>query len=172
MLPPWGCRVIQIWILALCSKVDFSGERLTCVGKSSGFWNTFSYNIMTKTWKITWGTPCRCLTIWGASWNFASLYHYIIRKCVSKSWTFSNASQSFFRAFYFSMKPGLTSCRSVAPDMLLTWGTNGASLRATLRLLLCIVQCMGSIAAPRLRPLFKDKQIVEGSDGCGLFVDN
>jgi hypothetical protein len=27
------------------------------------------------------------------------------------------------------------------------------------------------IAAPRLRPLFKDKQIVEGSDGCGLFVD-
>jgi hypothetical protein len=28
------------------------------------------------------------------------------------------------------------------------------------------------IAAPRLRPLFKDKQIVEGSDGCGLFVDN
>jgi hypothetical protein len=31
--------------------------------------------------------------------------------------------------------------------------------------------CTG-IAAPRLRPLFKDKQIVEGSDGCGLFVDN
>jgi hypothetical protein len=29
-----------------------------------------------------------------------------------------------------------------------------------------------TIAAPRLRPLFKDKQIVEGSDGCGLFVDN
>jgi hypothetical protein len=29
-----------------------------------------------------------------------------------------------------------------------------------------------SIAAPRLRPLFKDKQIVEGSDGCWLFVDN
>jgi hypothetical protein len=29
-----------------------------------------------------------------------------------------------------------------------------------------------AIAAPRLRPLFKDKQIVEGSDGCGLFVDN
>jgi hypothetical protein len=29
-----------------------------------------------------------------------------------------------------------------------------------------------SIAAPRLRPLFKDKQLVEGSDGCGLFVDN
>jgi hypothetical protein len=28
------------------------------------------------------------------------------------------------------------------------------------------------IAAPRLRPLFKDKQIVEGSDSCGLFVDN
>jgi hypothetical protein len=28
------------------------------------------------------------------------------------------------------------------------------------------------IAAPRLRPLFKDKQVVEGSDGCGLFVDN
>jgi hypothetical protein len=27
-------------------------------------------------------------------------------------------------------------------------------------------------AAPRLRPLFRDKQIVEGSDGCGLFVDN
>jgi hypothetical protein len=31
---------------------------------------------------------------------------------------------------------------------------------------------LGPIAAPRLRPLFKDKQIVEGSDGCGLFVDN
>jgi hypothetical protein len=31
---------------------------------------------------------------------------------------------------------------------------------------------MATIAAPRLRPLFKDKQIVEGSDGCGLFVDN
>jgi hypothetical protein len=29
-----------------------------------------------------------------------------------------------------------------------------------------------TIAAPRLRPLFKDKQTVEGSDGCGLFVDN
>jgi hypothetical protein len=28
------------------------------------------------------------------------------------------------------------------------------------------------IAAPRLCPLFKDKQIVEGTDGCGLFVDN
>jgi hypothetical protein len=30
------------------------------------------------------------------------------------------------------------------------------------------------VAAPRLRLLFKDKQIVEeeGSDGCGLFVDN
>jgi hypothetical protein len=39
--------------------------------------------------------------IWGASWNFASIYHYIIRKCVSKSWTFSNASQSFFWPFYF-----------------------------------------------------------------------
>jgi hypothetical protein len=29
-----------------------------------------------------------------------------------------------------------------------------------------------AIAAPSLRPLFKSKQIVEGSDGCGLFVDN
>jgi hypothetical protein len=56
---------------------------------------------MIKTCKITWGTPCRCLTIWGASWNFASLYHYIIWKCVSRFWTFSYASQSFSRAIYF-----------------------------------------------------------------------
>jgi hypothetical protein len=35
-----------------------------------------------------------------------------------------------------------------------------------------VLSSMMPIAAPRLRPLFKDKQIVEGSDGCGLFVDN
>jgi hypothetical protein len=33
-----------------------------------------------------------------------------------------------------------------------------------------ILRLSYTIAAPRLRPLFKDKQIVEGSDGCGLFV--
>jgi hypothetical protein len=59
-------------------KLDCSGERLTCVGKISIFWNTFSYNIMIKTCKIPWGTPYYCLTICGGSWNFACLYQYSI----------------------------------------------------------------------------------------------
>jgi hypothetical protein len=84
------------------AKVDCSGERLTCVRKSSGFWNTFSYNIMIKTCKVPWGIPYSWATTWGASRNFISLYHYIIRKCVSKSGTFSYASQSFSRAIYFT----------------------------------------------------------------------
>jgi hypothetical protein len=49
------------------SKVDCLGERLTCVGKTSGFWNTFSFNIMINTCKIPWGTPCSWAAIWGAS---------------------------------------------------------------------------------------------------------
>jgi hypothetical protein len=84
------------------SKVDCSGERLTCVGKSSGFWNSFSYKMVLKTRKISRGTPYSWPTTWGASWNFTSLYHYIKRKCVSKSWSFSNASQSFSQAIYFN----------------------------------------------------------------------
>jgi hypothetical protein len=78
------------------TNVDCSGERLTCVPKSSGFWNTFWYNI------IPWGTPYSWATTWDASMNFASLYHYIIRKCVSKSWTFWDASQSFSQAIYIT----------------------------------------------------------------------
>jgi hypothetical protein len=62
----------------------------------------FRFTIAVKTFKITWGTPCRCPTIWGTSWNFSSLYHYIIRKCVLKSWTFSDARQSLSREIYFS----------------------------------------------------------------------
>jgi hypothetical protein len=71
---------------------------------------------MIKTFKITWGTPCRCQTIWSASWNFASLYHYIIRKCFSKSWTFSDASQSLSREIYFSRprRGGVFPRRSVS----------------------------------------------------------
>jgi hypothetical protein len=38
------------------SKVDCFWERLTCVWKSSGFWNTYSYKIIIKTCKIPWGT--------------------------------------------------------------------------------------------------------------------
>jgi hypothetical protein len=85
-------------------KVDCSGERLTCVGKR--FWNTFSSNIRIKTCKIPWGTPCRAGQLYGAgaSWNFISLYHYIIRKCVSKSWIFSNVSQSFSQAIFFRIR--------------------------------------------------------------------
>jgi hypothetical protein len=56
---------------------------------------------MIQTCKIPWGTPYTWATTWGASSNFKSLYHYVIRKCVSKSWAFSDASQSLFRAFYF-----------------------------------------------------------------------
>jgi hypothetical protein len=44
---------------------------------------------MIKTCKIPWGTPYSWATTWGASRNFPCLYHDIIRKCVSKSWTFS-----------------------------------------------------------------------------------
>jgi hypothetical protein len=75
--------------------VDCLGERLTCVPKSSGFWNPFWYNIMVKTCNIPWGTSYSWATTWDASMNFTSLYHYIIRKCFSKSWTFWDSSQSF-----------------------------------------------------------------------------
>jgi hypothetical protein len=47
----WG-RSYELW------------ERLTCIRKRSGFWNTFSYKVMIKTLKIPWGTPCRCPSIW------------------------------------------------------------------------------------------------------------
>jgi hypothetical protein len=56
-----------------CSKVDFSGERLMVCWKIWGFWNSFSYKIVLKTWKIPWGSPCSCPTIWVASWNFTRL---------------------------------------------------------------------------------------------------
>jgi hypothetical protein len=39
-------------ITPVFTKVDWSGERLTCVGKSSGFLNTFSYNTETDRFKI------------------------------------------------------------------------------------------------------------------------
>jgi hypothetical protein len=84
------------------SKVDCLWERLTCVWKSSGFVNTYSYNIMIKTCKIPWGTPYSWATTWGASRNFKGLYHYFIRKCVSKSWTFSYAGLITSQAIYFS----------------------------------------------------------------------
>jgi hypothetical protein len=49
----------QTWLNATYANVDCSGERLTCVPKSSGFWNTFwyNYNIVVKTCNIPWGTP-------------------------------------------------------------------------------------------------------------------
>jgi hypothetical protein len=96
------------------AKVDCSGER-----KSQDFWNIFLYNIMIKTYKISWGTPSRCPTIWDASCNFTSLYHYIIRKCVSKSWTFWYASQSFSWAIYFrcySKKLQSQNCGNLAQN--------------------------------------------------------
>jgi hypothetical protein len=103
----WPADLIRKGSLA---NVDCSGERLTCVPKSSGFWNTFSYNIRIKTCKIHWGIPCRCPTIRGASWNVTSLYHYIKPKCVSKSSTFWDASQSFSRAIYIKDK----ACRKLS----------------------------------------------------------
>jgi hypothetical protein len=59
-----------------------------------------------------------------------------------------------------------------------TWNAKqfvGAGMLLTFSEMMMILELSlkySSIAAPRLRPLFKDKQIVEGSDGCGLFVDN
>jgi hypothetical protein len=106
-----GCKystVLTDFIYEIChvmsesANVDCSGERLTCVPKSSGFWNTFWYNIMVKTCNIPWGTPYSWETTWDASMNFTSLYHYTIRKYVSKSWTFWDASQSFSWAIYIS----------------------------------------------------------------------
>jgi hypothetical protein len=78
----------------LMLSVDCSGERLTCIPKTSGFWNTFSYNIMIKTCKIHWGIPCRCPTIRGASWNVTSLYQYIIPKFLQTFWSGSAAARS------------------------------------------------------------------------------
>jgi hypothetical protein len=60
-----------------------------------GFWNSLLYKIVLKAPR----GPFSCTTIWVAPWNFTRLFHYFIRKWVSKSSNFPTDHQSFSRLF-------------------------------------------------------------------------
>jgi hypothetical protein len=88
----WGAKIAQAgWQLTqqhqshscfcmLKLKVECSGKRLMVCWKIWGFWNSFSYKIVLKTCKISWGNPYSWATVWGASWNLKRVFYTILYK--------------------------------------------------------------------------------------------
>jgi hypothetical protein len=81
-----GHKLLWFCLNATIFKVDCSGKRLMVCWKIWWFWNSYSY-------KIPWGSLYIWATVWGASWNFKSLFY---TKMSFKFLKFSNRPSVFF----------------------------------------------------------------------------